>query len=65
MNDAIGEAAGKVWGYLNERREATTPVLVKQIGLPRDVAQRAVGWLAREDKISIDNTNGVERLRLK
>jgi hypothetical protein len=64
MRKEIGEAAGKVWTYLNDNGEVTTPTLLKRVGLPRDVAHRAIGWLAREGKVQIDSADGVEKLRL-
>ena len=65
MNGEIGEAAGKVWTYLNDTGEVPVPTLLKQVGLPRDMAHRAIGWLAREGKLQFDNAKGVETLRLR
>ena len=31
--------------------------LVKQVGFSRDQVMQAVGWLAREDKVEIQETN--------
>lgn len=50
----IGEAAGVVWRLLDEEGPMTLPALVKSSGLPRDLAMQAVGWLAREDKLSFE-----------
>ena len=51
---AIGDAAGKVWKYLNRSGPVTMTKLAKDVDEPRDLIMQAVGWLAREDKISID-----------
>lgn len=65
MTEEIGEMAGRVWQYLSEHPEATTPRMMKELGAPRDLVQRAIGWLAREDKLAIESEKGVEKLRLK
>ncbi len=53
--DQIGETAGAVWGALAEHGPLTVARLVKEINAPRDVVLQAVGWLAREHKIDIEN----------
>ena len=58
--DRIGEIAGQVWHCLNETGSASFTQLTKEIDAPRDVVMQAVGWLAREGKISIDE-NGRNR----
>ncbi|MBN1908155.1 MAG: winged helix-turn-helix domain-containing protein [Pirellulales bacterium] len=50
----IGETAGLVWAVLNENGEMSLAKLVKAVGKPRDLIMQALGWLAREEKISID-----------
>ena len=50
----IGETAGLVWAILSENGSLSMAKLVKAVGEPRDVVMQALGWLAREDKISID-----------
>jgi hypothetical protein len=52
--DQIGDTAGVVWHDLNENGPRTLTQLVKEIDAPRDVIMQALGWLAREDKIAID-----------
>ena len=50
----IGEVAGVVWKVLFEGGPMTMAKLVKGVGEPRDSVMLALGWLAREDKVSID-----------
>ncbi len=50
----IGEAAGKVWHYLCENGSVALTKLARDVDLPRDLVMQAIGWLAREDKIVID-----------
>ena len=58
--ERIGEVAGQVWHCLNTIDSASLAQLAKQIDAPRDQVMQAVGWLAREGKISITE-NGRSR----
>ena len=51
----IGEVAGIVWRVLSEKGPLSMTKLVKAIGEPRDTVMQAIGWLAREGKINIDD----------
>lgn len=51
----IGLTAGCVWKTLHEQGSLSLTKLTKQIDAPRDVVMQAVGWLAREEKISIED----------
>ncbi len=50
----IGETAGVVWRVLNASGPMSLAKLVKAAGQPRDTVMQALGWLAREDKIIIE-----------
>ncbi len=50
----IGETAGSVWSLLASDGPMPISKVIKQVDAPRDLVLQAVGWLAREDKISID-----------
>ncbi|HEX4130310.1 MAG TPA: winged helix-turn-helix domain-containing protein [Pirellulales bacterium] len=52
----IGEAAGAVWRLLDERGSMSVAKLVRELGLPRDLVMQAIGWLAREEKLLIDES---------
>jgi hypothetical protein len=52
--DQIGDAAGLVWRHLSDNGPRTLNQITKEVDAPRDVIMQAVGWLAREDKLSID-----------
>lgn len=52
----IGEAAGAIWHVLDSNGPLSLAKLVKEVGLPRDVVMQGLGWLAREDKITIDDS---------
>jgi hypothetical protein len=51
----IGEVAGVVWQALSEKGPLSTTQLVKVTGKPRDAVMQSLGWLAREDKINIED----------
>jgi len=52
--DQIGDTAGLIWHNLNEQGPRSLSQLTKDVDAPRDVVLQAVGWLAREGKISIE-----------
>jgi len=51
MNEAIGEAAGKIWKILKAQEEMSISQLPKILGEKTLIVHQALGWLAREDKI--------------
>jgi hypothetical protein len=55
--DQIGEIAGQVWHVLDEGGPRSLAKLAKTIDAPRDVTMQAVGWLAHEQKIDIEETS--------
>jgi hypothetical protein len=61
----IGETAGQVWHHLNEHGPQSISKLVKDIDAPRDLVMQALGWLAREDKLAIDEENRSRIVSLK
>jgi hypothetical protein len=52
MKQKIGEAAGLVWETLNSKNEIGLTELPRALKLKTDITYQALGWLAREDKIS-------------
>lgn len=63
--EQIGETAGLVWHYLHETGPVSVTKLVKDVDAPRDVVMQALGWLAREDKLAIDETARSKTVSLK
>ena len=53
--EQIGETAGVLWRLLEERGPLSMAKVVKESDHPRDLVLLALGWLAREDKITIDS----------
>ena len=59
--DQIGETAGEIWHLLAEENEPVSLAqIAKRVDQPRDVIMQAIGWLAREDKLQIEE-NGRTR----
>ena len=55
--EQIDQTAGMVWHKLDNAGPLSCAKLVKELNLPRDVIMLALGWLAREDKLQIQETN--------
>ena len=53
MQAQVGETAGKIWHVLNDRGPQTLAQLKKGLNGSGELVGFALGWLAREDKISI------------
>lgn len=51
----VGETAGLVWKALAENGPMSMARLVKAVGEPRDTVMQAIGWLAREEKIVMED----------
>ncbi len=65
-NEVIGDAAGKIWKYLDKNGEASVSKITKETGLTRNDVQRAIGWLAKENNLNFEIVNGrTEMLSLK
>jgi len=52
--EQIGKTAGDVWEVLTEQGPMSMAKLISAVGQPRNTVLLALGWLAREDKISIE-----------
>jgi hypothetical protein len=63
--DQIGDTAGLVWRHLNDNGPRTLSQLAKEIDAPRDVIMQAIGWLAREDKVSVDEERNKKLVTLR
>ena len=61
----VGEVAGVVWRVLTEKGPLSLAKLVKAVGEPRDTVMQALGWLAREDKLSIEEEGRSRIISLK
>lgn len=63
--EQIGETAGDVWRLLDLKGPLSMAQVVKQLDAPRDLVMMALGWLAREDKILVDNDSRARTISLR
>jgi hypothetical protein len=61
----IGATAGQVWHFLSENGSISFTTLVQRLDLPRDLVMQAVGWLAREDKVAIQESGRTKTISLR
>jgi Winged helix-turn-helix domain (DUF2582) len=61
----IGETAGQIWKILDSKGTLTVAKLVKELDAPRDTVMQALGWLAREDKINIEEDSRTRVVSLR
>jgi len=65
MENIIGTAAGVVWNYLDKNGESSISKMIKETKLEAKVAQRALGWLTNENKLTIVIKGRTETVSLK
>lgn len=65
MVETIGAVAGQIWAYLSENGETSVANLKKQLELKGDQAGLGLGWLAREDKLVINQKGNTVKVSLK
>jgi hypothetical protein len=61
----IGELAGKVWRHLAAEGEQSLPSLVSGLETDPERLTLAIGWLAREGKITLRKAEGTIVVALK
>lgn len=61
----VGETAGRVWSLLQAKGPQSLNALKKQVKAPGDVVLMAIGWLAREEKIVLEQKGRVQLFALK
>ena len=61
----VGEIAGVVWRTLHSAGPMSMAKVVKAAGQPRDTVMLALGWLAREDKINIEEDGRTRMVSLR
>lgn len=65
MSKSIGDTAGKIWEYLDKNGPTSVSKVTKETGANKNEAQRAIGWLAKEDKLNFEMEGRTELLSLK
>ena len=61
----IGEIAGLLWHVLDDQGPQPLSKIAKRVDAQRDVVMQAVGWLAREKKISIESDGRTRIISLR
>jgi hypothetical protein len=64
-SEAIGYAAGDVWGALHGKGWQSLAAVKKASGAPSDLTLMAIGWLAREGKLDFAASGKTVKLTLK
>lgn len=64
MMEQIGQSAGQIWSYLNEKGESTLNKMKKDLDLAGNFAELGLGWLAREGKVTIEKKGAHTKVRL-
>jgi hypothetical protein len=65
MQGEIDNAAGMIWRHLHEHGETTLRKLKQQTKLSDQLVAMGIGWLAREDKLSITKEGGTVNVALR
>jgi predicted RNA-binding protein (virulence factor B family) len=65
MLNTIGDDAGKIWQYLDKNGSASVTKITNETEISKNDVQRAIGWLLKEDKLSIEVVGRTETLSLK
>jgi hypothetical protein len=63
--ETVGETAGLVWTTLSAKGPMSLAALKKQVKAPADSVLMAIGWLAREDKLALQQKGRLQLLCLK
>jgi len=64
MPNTIGNAAGEIWKFLNKKGPTSITKIANETGVSKNDVQRAIGWLAREEKITIEQKGRTETISL-
>ena len=66
LQDQIGKHAGQVWELLKANGGMTQTKIGKELSLSGNDVNRAIGWLAREDKLAFEKgARGTVQITLK
>lgn len=65
LENEIGKTAGAVWKVLHSQGEMSMTALKKAVGSKDSTVDWAIGWLAREGKLSFRKDKNVLKVSLK
>ncbi len=56
--EAVGVTAGKVWSFLENQGPASMTTIEREVEAPKLLVHLALGWLAREGKLVVEERKG-------
>ncbi|MDC9727762.1 MAG: winged helix-turn-helix domain-containing protein [Methyloprofundus sp.] len=65
MSDSIGTYAGLIWNFFNDNGPASANKIATETGLSKNELQRALGWLACENKLTFTTKGRTESISLR
>ena len=65
LEEQIGFSAGQIYDYLNNNGESTFSKMKKELDLKGNFADLGLGWLARENKVEIEQKGPAVKVSLK
>lgn len=65
VNPQIGETAGKIWQLLSEGGPLTLAQMRRRLNGSSELMNLALGWLAREDRVSVTQERRTLRVKLR
>lgn len=65
MDSLIGELAGEVWNYLDDKGEVSVSSIGQDLDAPRTKVNMAIGWLACEGKLEFLDSGRGNSVKLK
>ena len=65
LQENAGETAGKIWTVLNEKGAMTLKQIKKAAKINEKDFYLGLGWLLREDKLTIDEESSEATFELK
>ena len=65
LQEKAGERAGKIWTVLNEKGAMTLKQIKKAAKINEKDFYLGLGWLLREDKLTIDEESSEATFELK
>ena len=65
LHEKAGETAGKIWTVLNEKGAMTLKQIKKAAKINEKDFYLGLGWLLREDKLTIDEESSEATFELK
>ena len=65
MQDKIGDTAGKIYQFLEKNGEASVLKLKTSLKISNSLVCMGIGWLAREDKLTVKDAKKDVKISLK